>query len=193
MKRVVVSSAHLVAFLVLVSLIGCVPINFLAGQNENIGTIVLVTLENQLDDYIVFVLLDLNDPWVLGDPPVTHAAIGTELDTDTNGVNWVKGIPQNKAGNPKVGQFPYELLPVGDNIYALWPPVSGFKTGDWVYVAVHAEVYNLDDQVWDPDLGENVPRKESAWAAGSQFNEGKSWAMFTPYQVELPVVPPDLP
>lgn len=182
MKRVVVFSALLVASLVLVSLLGCmIDVPFLAGQDEEAGTVVVVN-----DDTYLYVALGLNYPWILGVPTVTHVAIGTEAYTDEADVNWVEGIPQNNAGNPKVSQFPYELEEVEPGIYGLLVPLAdlGVVPCDWVYVAVHAEVYNTEDLVVDPDSGELVPREESAWADGEQFNPSKSWAMFVPYHIQ---------
>lgn len=185
MKRVVVFSALLVSSFMLVSLLGClniVYVPFLAGQGEEAGTAVVAN-----DNVDLYVALVLNDPWELGVPPVTHVAIGTEAYTDEAGVNWVEGIPQNNAGNPKVSQFPYELEEDEEQpgLYVLIVSLDELEVNldDWVYVAVHAEVYNTDDIVGTDDDGNPIYREESAWADGDQFNSGKSWAMYVPHQV----------
>lgn len=188
MKRVVVLSALVVASLVLISLLGCmIDVPFLAGQDEEAGVVIVANFVD-IDDGVhkLGVGLTLSPPWVLGVPPVTHVAIGTSVATDRTGINWVDGIPQNKAGNPKVSKFPYELEELEPGVYGLLVPLAdiGVVPCNWVYVAVHAEVYNTEDLVVDPDSGDLVPREESAWADGEQFNPGKSWAMFVPYHIQ---------
>lgn len=66
----------------------------------------------------------------------THLAVATEES----------GIPQNRAGNPKVGQFPHSTShapPVTDFTYTI--PLSSWAAGSTLCIAAHAKVEKLSD------------------------------------------------
>ena len=129
----------------------------IAGQNIVIGE-VLVTNDAQFL-YVEYVTWP---PWVLVE---THVAVADSLE----------GIPQTKSGNPKVGQFAYNIDSWIDR--SLWP------NGMLLYVAAHAKVWKLGEK------GE-VIQEETAWGKGQPF-PGNNWAMyfFHPVQSCIPVLP----
>ncbi|HSH74896.1 MAG TPA: hypothetical protein VLA09_04415, partial [Longimicrobiales bacterium] len=78
-------------------------------------------------------------------------------------------IPTNGAGNPRVGQFPYEASHDGPNEVIWEVPLSSLASSD-VVVAAFAEVGPVDDP-------------EGAWGEGEEITPGRSWATFFTYEV----------
>lgn len=128
----------------------------IAGQNTTIG-VVIVTNDAQFL-YVEYVTLA---PWVLVE---THVAVADSLE----------GIPQTKTGNPKVGQFAYNIDSWIDR--SIWPD------GTVLYVAAHAKVWKLDNG--------QVVQEETAWGKGYPF-PGNNWAMYFNHTVQscLGVIP----
>lgn len=133
----------------------------IAGQNMIIG-MVIVTNDAQFL-YVEYVTLA---PWVLVE---THVAVADSLE----------GIPQTKTGNPKVGQFAYNI---DSWIDLIWPE------GTLLYVAAHAKVWKLDENG-------QVVQEETAWGKGYPF-PGNNWAMYFNHTVQrcldiliVPIVP----
>jgi len=122
-------------------------VNLIAGQNENIGEVKVANDGEYL--YVEFVT---DDPWVLVE---THVAVYKNFSE----------IPQTKSGNPKVGQFAYDI----DSLIPLdcsW---------DTLYIAAHAVVEKI--------VGGVTVQTETAWGEGPEF-PGKSWAMYFTYTVQ---------
>lgn len=130
-------------------------VNLIAGQNEDIGEVKVVNDGEYL--YVEFVTVD---PWVLVE---THVAVYTDFED----------IPQTKKGNPKIGQFAYDI----DSVI---PLDCGW---DNLYIAAHAVVEKIVD--------DEVVQSETAWGEGPEF-PGKSWAMYFNFTVQdcCPLLPP---
>lgn len=85
-------------------------------------------------------------------------------------------IPTNNAGNPRIGQYPYQVDhgTSGVAIYTYTIPMSSFTAGQQICVSAHAEVIA-------PGFS------ETGWGDGDQINDGGSWAMkfyYTPQVCE---------
>jgi hypothetical protein len=133
-----------------------------AGQNINIGT---VTVYN--NDGFVYVDFQTVEPWVLTE---THVAVYENLSD----------FPTTKSGNPKVGQFAYDID--SEIPYTI-------TCGNSLYVAAHASVVKLDGYG-------NVIQQETAWGNGTPFNQNGSWAMYFTHEIQCcykdpPLPPPD--
>lgn len=129
-------------------------VNLIAGQNEDIGEVKVANDGEYL--YVEFVAVA---PWVLVE---THVAVYTDF----------ADIPQTKKGNPKVGQFAYDINSV----------IPLDCSWDNLYIAAHAVVEKIVD-------GE-VVQAETAWGEGPEF-PGKSWAMYFTFTVQdCCVLPP---
>ena len=87
----------------------------------------------------------------------------------------LEGIPQTKTNNPIPGQFPFSAHhepPVAEYLYVLDLKALDVPPGEEVVIAAHAEVERVE--------GGAVVQRESAWAAGIQF-EGQNWATYFEY------------
>ena len=118
----------------------------LAGQDMTAGTVTLST-----DAYgNVFVEINIDPGWCMTEAHVDQAASPS-------------GFPTNKAGNPKIGQFHYNLV-----YYTCqyWDRFQ-FRQADGNLFAVHAVV-------------ERCGNFESAWGEGTGF-PGSSWAAYIVY------------
>lgn len=121
----------------------------IAGQIYDAGEVIITNDENYL-----YVEIILYDGWELLD---SHVAVADSLD----------GIPQTESGNPKVGQFPYDIN-------------SFIPLGDWeceteLYVAVHAVVRGPNE---DGEIEE-----QTAWGCGYPF-PGDQWATYSMHTVQ---------
>jgi hypothetical protein len=132
----------------------------LAGKNTEVGTVTVYNDENCL-----YVHYDVNAPWVITE---THVAV-----SDT-----FAGLPQTKTGNPKVGNFPYEM----DECIDLnqWP------IGTELFIAAHAVVEMYGE-------GGELIKGETAWGKGDPFNVKGSWAMYFKYTTQNCCLELDLP
>lgn len=132
-----------------------ISVDLIAGQNEIIGEVKVANDGEYL--YVEFVAFD---PWVLIE---THVAVYTNFED----------IPLTKKGNPKIGQFAYDidsLIPLDCN----W---------DKLIIAAHAVVDKIVDGV--------TVQSETAWGEGPEF-PGKSWAMYFNFTVQdCCALPPD--
>lgn len=128
-------------------------IPLIAGQDfENPAGEIIVTNDGDFL-YIEFVAYA---PWVLVE---THVAVSDTLD----------GIPQTKKGNPKIGNFDYDINS--------WIDLSQWPDATELFIAAHAVVQML---------GENgeVIQEETGWGEGEEFNDSKSWAMYFMYTIQ---------
>lgn len=129
----------------------------LAGQHINVGT---VCVEVVGDDLVI--TYTTTGGWTLEE---THTWAGDLLSK----------LPQNKAGNPVPGQFPYKSGSIaGSTSYSVTIPLSilGFQCGDEpdddlvLYVATHAVVRNSSGGT------------ETAWGEGSRIVTKGNWATY---------------
>ena len=91
----------------------------------------------------------------------------------------LEDLPQSKAGNPKLGRFPYKAVHVPivtEYTYTIPLAEAGYVAGDVVFVAAHAEVQLVDGDG-------TVVREEGAWRAGLEFSD-RNWAMYFRYEVQ---------
>jgi hypothetical protein len=135
--------------------------NFMAGQTIDIGRIEVSNDGTNL--YVALILEDSN--WQITQ---THVAVATAPGL----------LPQNGAGNPKVGQFPYSGL----LSYTIPLAAVGADAGDTLYVAVHAVVQGIG--------GDYFGQEETAWGQGCPHTgtlggdfPGNSWATYLIYAV----------
>lgn len=123
-------------------------VNLLAGQHILVGSVTVSSNSTYL-----YVTYETVSDWQL-------------LETRLAVVETLEGIPQNSAGNPQVGLFPY-YSPEADYTIQLdhsWTP------GTTLYIATHAIVYGSGPI-------------ETAWGEGTRFNED-NWAMYFTYTVQ---------
>lgn len=143
-------------------------VDFLAGQHIHAGTVQV----HNTGTNVVVTFTTLNG-WQLRH---THLYVG-HCDS----------IPKNGAGNPQIGNFPYQTAHSPYlTTYTYTFPLSDFDACFcW---AAHAEVVLLD-------ADGNVIQAETAWGNGTQFvQEGGSWAMFNSYcKQECPPPATDTP
>ena len=124
----------------------------MAGQSVNVGS---VSVWNDATNVYV-------SYFTTGDYRIrkTHLYVG---DCNT--------IPTNNAGNPRIGQFPYQVShgTTGISEYVYTIPRSSLPVG-CVCVAAHAEVvaYNASG---------SLVFSETGWGFGEEINDGGSWAM----------------
>jgi hypothetical protein len=128
---------------------------FMAGQHITAGTITTYNTETHL-----VVVFSTTDGWLLKH---THLYVGDQAL-----------VPVNGAGNPMVGNFPYQT--------AHSPFVTQFaytialaELGECNTIATHAEVVKVDGNG-------NITQAETAWSSGTPFaSGGGSWAMYNNY------------
>jgi hypothetical protein len=166
MKKAFALSAFAVFTLMLSSLV-CAQtvVDLIAGGGDGVGTD-LGDVTITFDGANITVAMSVDSPWIaLGD----HVAVGT-VDSEGN----IDGIPMNKSGNPKVGNFPNK---VGDVI-----PAPAIPEGGSLIVAVHVEIQDpnvivVPDDPETPDVDETEYLEETAWGAGDSF-PGSNWATY---------------
>jgi hypothetical protein len=80
-------------------------------------------------------------------------------------------IPTNNAGNPRIGQFPYQVShgTTGISEYVYTIPRSSLPAG-CLCIAAHAEVVAYD-------AAGSLVFSETGWGFGEEINDGGSWAM----------------
>lgn len=124
----------------------------IAGQNFLAGSI---TVDNNQD--FIRVRITSAASWKL---IKSHLYVGKFEDA-----------PTNKPGNPKVGNFPYQVThDPNTQSYTFTVPL-GILDGN-IIVAIHSEVANTI-----------TGKKETAWGDGLGFL-GNSWATYISYQVK---------
>ena len=130
----------------------------LAGQTINAGTVSLQVVGNNLE--ITYATID---GWELTE---THLWIGSDL----------ANMPQTRAGNPKIGNFPYNSGNIaGSTSYTVTIPLAllnfSCPSEDTnFYVAAHSALRKAD--------GSGGYRTETGWADGDRFVQRGSWATF---------------
>jgi hypothetical protein len=131
----------------------------LAGQHTNVGSI---TVWN--DEANVYVQYEASGNYMF---KKTHLYVGA-----------CNAIPVNNAGNPKIGNFPFNNNhgTPGVSSFIRTIPLSILPEG-CLCVAAHAEVvaYNSSG---------GVIFSETGWGEGQQINAGGSWAMKFDYCIQ---------
>lgn len=83
----------------------------------------------------------------------------------------VEGVPTNKNGNPKVGQFPFTSDHSPATTQVVWKvPADQVPSGSAI-IAAYAQVGPED-------------AREGAWAEGPPITQGRSWAMYFTYDLQ---------
>jgi len=137
--------------------VGAEPGNLIAGRTSPVGRVVVTNDAEHLS-----VKYSLDAGWRMTE---SHLAVATEA----------AGIPQTKTHNPIPGQFPHAAHhePAATEYeYVLDLKALQVPPGKAVLIAAHAEVERVE--------GGAVVQRESAWAAGIQF-EGQNWATYFEY------------
>ncbi|MBC7125052.1 MAG: hypothetical protein H5T24_05440 [Bacteroidales bacterium] len=140
------------------------------GDYCGIPTVVMLTAGQHIDAGTVTVGNDENYIYV-----TYSGANGYKISETHLYIGAIEGMPVNKKGNPKIGQFPYGQSfnnPVDNVTYQ-------FNISDidnCFIVAAHAVVVKYD--------GENIIDQQTAWGAGDQITDGGSWAMYFDYCVQ---------
>jgi hypothetical protein len=141
-----------------------------AGQTIDAGT---VTVENDAD-YLYVTFSTAND-WLLSE---THLHVADSLAS----------VPQNKKGNPKIGNFDYQRSydpPASSDTYVIAKADLSLDGNNSIVIAAHASVVQLDAEG-------NVIEQETGWADGDRFVDKGSWAtyfMYTWQECETPPPP----
>lgn len=150
-----------------------------------IGSVTITSGDPDDDgDSELSVTYSLMDDWFLRE---THLHVAG--DDDEDGAGDCERIPQNRAGNPTVGQFglsrdygpgvqedTYVIeRDAADNVFG-----EEFSEGEALCIAAHASVFeDMDgDEAFDPD----EDREETAWGDGERFTHRGNWAMHFDYQ-----------
>jgi hypothetical protein len=125
-----------------------------------------VTVENDENFlYVTFSTVDSIDHWLLSE---THLHVADSL----------AGIPTNKKGNPKIGNFAYQRSyepHVSTDTYIIPKPNLSLDDNNSVTIAAHAVVVQLDGDG-------NVIANETGWGDGDPFVDRGSWATYFQYQ-----------
>jgi hypothetical protein len=135
-------------------------VKLLAGQTIDSGT---VTVAN--DSERICVKFEGKNGWYLTE---THFAIGKNF----------ADIPQNRAGNPIPGQFPYARSyqsPLLTDSFCFKMVDLDIAPGDFIYIAAHAVV--------EKQLSDGTVQNETGWGEGEGFT-GKNWSMYFVYTVQ---------
>jgi uncharacterized repeat protein (TIGR02543 family) len=133
------------------------PGDLVAGRTIPVGKMVVTN-----DPTHLVVTYTFAGPWRMTE---SHLAVAAT----------VNGIPQTKSHNPIPGQFPLSARhapPVVEYSYSVDLAALNVPAGQPVVIAAHAEVERVEGGV--------VVQRESAWAAGTQF-EGANWATYFTY------------
>ena len=142
----------------------------LAGQSIPVGTVNLI-----FDNGDLQVVIDITEPgWFLG---ITHVDAGDQRNT----------FPVNQNDLPKVGKFTSTVD--GNKIETMVTHILSnieTNTDGTIVVAVHAEVFKKDA------ITGAILQEESAWAAGTFFNETKNWSQFITCTVPPPPPPTNI-
>jgi hypothetical protein len=136
----------------------CEPLvaDLLAGQHMLAGN---VTATNDATN--LYVTFNTTDGWLM---------TGTQLY-----VGNLAGLPTNKAGNPKIGNFPYKMsFSPYSTSYTYTIPLSTFGGDQCLVIAAHANVVQLDAEGIETN-------GQTAWSAGSPITPGGSWATYSVY------------
>ncbi len=128
-----------------------VTTSIMAGQSTNVGNIIVTN-----DETNVYVTYMTTGNYLV---KKTHLYVGA-----------CGNIPVNNAGNPRIGQYPYQTQHgTGISSYTYTIPRSALPE-TCVCVSAHAEVvaYNAAGTLVFTQTG---------WGNGVQINDGGSWAM----------------
>ncbi len=139
-----------------------VVVDLLAGQFTLVGNVTVLNDEDEIS-------VTYNITTVGWEFEQTHLYVG-----DCN------QIPVNNAGNPKIGQFPYQTDPhlAGTTTFTYTIPLDSLNTQDSCFcIAAHASVLLLD-------TNGNVIQQETAWADGDRFNQQGPWSTFFQHCLE---------
>ena len=149
----------------------CSGITLIAGGGSHEDEIIVGAITVSEDAEFIYVTY-FTGGWQLKE---THVAVGVCV----NGT--CQGIPLNKKGNPKVGNFPYSDShgpdPTYQYQYAI-PRDESWTAGTTLCIAAHAVVYSAcQDQ------------EETAWVGYCNYDErlefpGRSWATYICYTVQ---------
>jgi hypothetical protein len=124
--------------------------NIMAGQSIVAGTITVV------------------EDWDLGKLTVTYQLYaGWSFKEIQLYVGTCAGIPVNRAGEPRIGLFPYKKtsFTTGVQTWSVTVPINGLPT-DELFIAAHCSI-----------TSSITGQTETGWGQGSQINDGGSWAM----------------
>jgi hypothetical protein len=130
-------------------------VNLIAGQHINVGSIHVSN-----DNSNIFIKFTTTGEWYL---QKTHLFVGKHSQ-----------LPLNRAGNPQIGQYPYQTQHspiVQEFIYTL--PIELFEST--VTISAHAEVVKMNSS-------NSIIQSETAWGQGTRISN-KSWAMYFTYTI----------
>lgn len=124
-----------------------------AGQTIPVGDIVVSN-----DNDSIYVTYTLTGGWELVE---SHLYIGN-----------VAGIPSNKSGNPKIGNFPYQRShTAGTTTYSYSVVIPGNES--CYVIAAHASVQLVQ--------AGSIVQSETAWSEGTRMTQKGNWATYSDY------------
>lgn len=141
-----------------------------AGQHIDAGT---VTVMN--DGQELTVEFRTSGEWYMSE---VHLHIGSSPGD----------IPQNRGGNPQIGQFAYKETfgPASQyHEFTVDLAANGWSAGTELYIAAHAVVGKLDAGTG------SLYATETGWGEGERFSPRGNWAMYFAYTVNACAPPPD--
>lgn len=153
-----------------------------AGQTIDVGTITAY-----IDtDGVIHVDYEIIDDWTLTESSVAIVAVDADDCDDCEDY-----FPTTKAGNPKIGQFPYTSDEFTDHTYEI--PMddediagddgNGFEYGECLCIATHAVV--------EKGTGDDY-QTQTGWAGDHDF-DGNSWAKYFCFKpAKKPIFPTDV-
>ena len=131
--------------------------DLVADQNITVGT---VSVWN--DASTLYVRYLTTGDWLINE---SHLAVEENI----------ADIPQTGNNNPKPGKFEFSNeTATTDYTYEI---PNAWAVNATVYIAAHAEVVVLNETG-------AVIQDETAWGNGTDFNEGRTWAMYFNYTIQ---------
>jgi hypothetical protein len=137
--------------------------DLMAGQHINVGTVCYDVVGSDLK-----VTYTTTGNWFINE---THLWVGTSL----------ANMPQNGAGNPQIGRFPYKASNLSVQTYTFTIPtyMLGLTSCPYAfYAAAHAVVQQK--------YGSTVVQTETAWGKGERMVSRGSWAMYSNVYIDCP-------
>ncbi|MCO4763490.1 MAG: hypothetical protein KC502_18380 [Myxococcales bacterium] len=145
----------------LVEISGDSCVTLLAGQTIDVGTVCTAINGDNVD-----VTYSTTGGWGIYE---AHLWAGTSL----------ADMPQNKKGNPKIGNFPYNDSDLGGvTSHTISVPLSTFGLDATMTSCDPVTAFIASHAVVKKDNGDGTFQGETAWGAGTRMVQKGSWATY---------------